>query len=140
MAADVNGQVLSSVEMNCNFDGLEGISAKENCGNGSMVHPYINTQSFTEYSPQNSQMVELLTCTPSRPNVNIQESTIDTCSQESYSSQSCVPNQEFIANLDRDLDELPKDAYIAKLIELTNQNEDTITWYRSALVSRARSL
>ncbi|CAG2246966.1 unnamed protein product [Mytilus edulis] len=42
--------------------------------------------------------------------------------------------------LDLELINLPRDSYIVKLIKLTNDSGDTITWYRSMLTSRAKSI
>ncbi|VDI21735.1 Hypothetical predicted protein [Mytilus galloprovincialis] len=61
---------------------------------------------------------------------------------ESQNSQlnDFVPSQEFIAKLDDNLFNLPRDLYIPKLLEMTNDIENTITWYRSILTSRAKSV
>ena len=50
------------------------------------------------------------------------------------------PNQDFIATLDESLADLPKDIYIEKLIEMTNDSENIITWYRTFLAGRAKSI
>lgn len=52
----------------------------------------------------------------------------------------CVPNQEFMSTLDKELDQLPKDSYIEKLAELTRNSENLITWYRTVLVNRYNSV
>ena len=119
-------------------------STSESIDDGNLTPPYTISQSVNEYLPQNSQMVGILTeiGTPCRSNVNIGDSFVDSqnseCSQDTYTGY--IPNQDFIAMLDRELDELAKEPFIVKLIELTNESEDTITWYRSVLASRARSL
>ncbi|CAG2225389.1 unnamed protein product [Mytilus edulis] len=51
-----------------------------------------------------------------------------------------VPQQEFIAKLDHDLADLPKETYISKLIEKTNNSDDCLTRYRSTLAGRAKSI
>lgn len=62
-----------------------------------------------------------------------------TVSQPSHESDY-IPQQECIVRLDHDLLDLPKEPYMSKLIELKNNSEDCLTWYRSTLASRAKSL
>ena len=49
-----------------------------------------------------------------------------------------IPNQEFFVLLDNDLCNKPRDLYIDKLIEKTNNCEDTIATYRHILAKRAK--
>lgn len=47
-------------------------------------------------------------------------------------------NQSEIENLDSNLQNLPKELYISKLLELCLSNESLILWYRGILCMRAR--
>ena len=54
-----------------------------------------------------------------------------------------TPQQEYITRLDHyclDLLDLLKDSYMLKLTELTNNSEHCLTWYRSTLTRRVKSL
>lgn len=53
---------------------------------------------------------------------------------------SQIPNQDHIASLDSQLINKPKDNYIDIILNLTNHDENTLSWYRATLVSRARSI
>ncbi|VDI60859.1 Hypothetical predicted protein [Mytilus galloprovincialis] len=85
---------------------------------------------------QNSQIVHILTeiDTPVRQNVDNDDSIGDSQDLQDISQGThFIPNQVFIAMLDLVLIDLPIDSYIVKLIELTNDSDDTTTWYRSML-------
>ena len=49
-----------------------------------------------------------------------------------------IPNQEFFTLLEQDLCNKPRDLFVDKLIEKTNNCEDTIATYRHILAKRAR--
>lgn len=51
-----------------------------------------------------------------------------------------APDQGYIQTLDTELTNLSRDVYISRLKELTHDNENTISWYRTILLSRARSV
>ncbi|CAC5381565.1 unnamed protein product [Mytilus coruscus] len=141
MASDVNGRTRLTI-------GGELSDTIENSGvgvekNGNVDSLYNINDTFKQYSPQNSQIVHILTDigTPTRQNVNNDDSIIDSQDvQDSSQGIHFVPNQDFIAMLDQELIDLPRDSYIVKLIELTNNSDDTITWYRSMLTSRAKAI
>ncbi|CAC5396963.1 unnamed protein product [Mytilus coruscus] len=141
MASDVNGRT-------CKTTGVELSDTSNNSDVGAdtsgNVDPFYNmNDTFKQYSPQNSQIVHILTeiGTPVHQNVNNDDSIVDSQDfQDSSQGAHFVPNQDFIAMLDQELIDLPRDSYIAKLIELTNDSDDTITWYRSMLTSRAKSI
>ncbi|CAG2193561.1 unnamed protein product [Mytilus edulis] len=109
-------------------------------GNGSL------NETFGEYSPQNSDFVHVFTevGTPSQQKVNNVTNNGHEDNEFLYSQPSqesvYVPQQEFIAKLDYDLADLPKETYISKLIEKTNNSDDCLTWYRSTLAGRAKSI
>lgn len=46
------------------------------------------------------------------------------------SNDSYIPDQEFYEKFDHELYNLPKDNYIEKLLNLTNEDDNIITWYR----------
>ena len=140
-AADVNGRVIPASDLNGDICDLSQHSVMGSVNNGNVDGHYNINETFGEYSPQNSEFVHILTelGTPSRPNVNNDDFVDSQCIQGSQMS-NFVPNQDFIAMLDNELADLPKDSYIPKLIELTNESDDTITWYRSILASRAKSI
>ncbi|CAC5426419.1 unnamed protein product [Mytilus coruscus] len=141
MASDVNGRT-------CKTTGVELSDTSNNSDVGAdtsgNVDPFYNmNDTFKQYSPQNSQIVHILTeiGTPVHQNVNNDDSIVDSQDfQDSSQGAHFVPNQDFIAMLDQELIDLHRDSYIAKLIELTNDSDDTITWYRSMLTSRAKSI
>jgi hypothetical protein len=54
-------------------------------------------------------------------------------------SNDVVLNQTDIQDLDARLQNLPKDLYIEKLLELCSHNENMISWYRNTLCARART-
>lgn len=103
MAADVYGHVQSSSDINSDLNSVGHLLMDQTSQSGNVLSPLPASQSFSEYSPKNSQLVHILTSTgtPSKQYVNIDDTFID--SQESQISQDSgfVPNQDFIANLDR---------------------------------------
>ncbi|CAG2243072.1 unnamed protein product [Mytilus edulis] len=146
MATDSGGGVITQRDTNGDLCELNMDSAPvlqhDDCiiGNGSL------NETFGEYSPQNSDFVRVFTevGTPSQQKVNNvtnngHEDDEFSCSQPSQESVY-VPQQEFIAKLDYDLADLPKETYISKLIEKTNNSDDCLTWYRSTLAGRAKSI
>ncbi|CAC5372012.1 unnamed protein product [Mytilus coruscus] len=122
--------------------GLASVLQHDQCiiDNGTL------NETFGEYSPQNSGFVRVFTevGTPSQQKVNNVTNTNHEDDEFSYTQPSqesvYVPQQEFIAKLDYDLADLPKETYISKLIEKTNNSDDCLTWYRSTLASRAKSI
>lgn len=46
---------------------------------------------------------------------------------------------EYIDNIDSQLQNLPKEIYISKLLELFSANESKALWYRSVLYSRDKN-
>lgn len=87
------------------------------------------------YSPQNSEIVHVLTNNPvseNQPEHNLVEETFPntvltncTCDFESF---------------DNVLQNLPKEMYIEKLLQLTSSNEQLIIEYRTFLCSRAKTI
>ncbi|CAG2220218.1 unnamed protein product [Mytilus edulis] len=141
MASDVNGRTCMTTGVELSDTSIISDVGADKSGNVDSLYNMNDT--FKQYSPQNSQIVHILTeiGTPVRQNVNIDDSIVDSqdfqdCSQGTH----FMPNQDFIAKLDLELIDLPRDSYIVKLIELTNDSDDTITWYRSMLTSRAKSI
>ena len=53
---------------------------------------------------------------------------------------SQIPNQDFIANIDDNVYNLPKQIYINTLLKLVNYDDNLITWYRSVLLSCAQAI
>ncbi|CAG2250537.1 unnamed protein product [Mytilus edulis] len=146
MATDSGGGVISQRDKNGDLCDLNmdpaPVLQHDQCiiGNGSL------NETFGEYSPQNSDFVRVFTevGTPSQQKINNvtnngHEDDEFSCTQPSQES-AYVPQQEFIAKLDYDLADLPKETYISKLIEKTNNSDDCLTWYRSTLAGRAKSI
>ena len=50
------------------------------------------------------------------------------------------PNQDSIYKIDSVLHNIRKEAYIERLLQMLNKNENILSWYRAVLVSRARSI
>lgn len=59
---------------------------------------------------------------------------------EDYDSDGSLLSQSEIDKLDSNLQNLPKELYISKLLELCLSNESLILWYRGLLCTRARKL
>lgn len=59
---------------------------------------------------------------------------------EDYDKSDSLLNQSEIANLGLNLQSIPKEFYISKLLELCLSNESLISWYRGLLCTRARKL
>ena len=97
---------------------------------------------FLKYSPKNSDFVRVFFTeigTSCQQKVN---NAFFPFPHPSHKSDY-IPQKKCVARLDRnhlDLLDLPKDSYIIKLIELTNNSDDCLTWYRSTLTSRPKSL
>jgi hypothetical protein len=51
-----------------------------------------------------------------------------------------VLQQSDIESLDSSLENLPRDMYICKLLDICANNESTICWYRNVLCSRAKRI
>ncbi|CAG2232272.1 unnamed protein product [Mytilus edulis] len=139
MAADVYGRVVSSSDFNSEISDLNGTTNIENEPDGLQE---VHDDTFREYLPQNSQIVQILTeiNTPSRSYVNNNDAIDEYSETQNSQIADFVPNQEFISLLDQELSDLPRDSYVLKLIELTHDSENTITWYRTILASRAKSI
>ncbi|CAC5422292.1 unnamed protein product [Mytilus coruscus] len=141
MASDVNGRTRLTTGGELSDIGENSGVGAEKSGN---VDSFFNmSDTFKQYSPQNSQIVHILTDigTPTSQNVNNDDSITDSQDvQDRSQGIHFIPNQDFIAMLDQELKDLPRDSYIVKLIELTNDSDDTITWHRSMLTSRAKSI
>ena len=61
----------------------------------------------------------------------------DPVDQNAFDSQP-VCNQEFFSKLDNNLQNLPREIYIDRIIEQTNNCDETISYYRNILVNKAR--
>ena len=61
---------------------------------------------------------------------------------ETVSNNDChaIPHQIKLDKLDNELCNLPKDVYINKLLDLCENDESTVYWYRDTLCSRAKRL
>ena len=70
---------------------------------------------------------------------NIPQNT-DCClvSSQLSTSNDEILQQTDIETLDASLQNLPKDMYVGKLLEMCLNNENMICWYRNVLCSRAR--
>ena len=74
-------------------------------------------------------------------NTNNQDSTsVNLSNSQSPDCNETVSNQSDIENLDEHLQNLPRDLYISKLLELCSSCESRISQYRNALCLRARSI
>lgn len=67
--------------------------------------------------------------------------------QDISNSQSSMNNntdlvlqQSDIENLDSSLENLPRDMYISKLLDMCANSESTVCWYRNVLCSRAKRI
>lgn len=116
MAADVNSQVISPSDVNNEYD-RQMKSFDPQSSINSKVDSHNTQMSFMEYSSENSTTVNILTELDTLNQTNVNNRHLDP-SQDFKSSQSLdiIPNQEFLAMLDDELIDLPKDKYIAKLI------------------------
>ncbi|CAC5424454.1 unnamed protein product [Mytilus coruscus] len=139
MATDVYGRVVSSSDFNSELSDLNQTTNIENEPDGLQE---VHDDTFREYLPQNSQIVQILTeiNTPSRSYVNNNDAIDEYSETQNSQIADFVPNQEFIYLLDQELSDLPRDSYVFKLIDLTHDSENTITWYRTILASRAKSI
>ena len=61
----------------------------------------------------------------------------DPVDQTTFDSQP-ICNQEFFRKLDNNLQNLPREIYIDRIIEQTNNCDETISMYRNILVNKAR--
>ncbi|CAG2233981.1 unnamed protein product [Mytilus edulis] len=139
MAADAYGCVVSSSDFNSEMSDLNGTTNIENEPDSLQE---VHDDTFREYLPQNSQIVQILTeiNTPSRSYVNNNDAIDEYSETQNSQKNDFVPNQECLSLLDQELSDLPRDSYVLKLIELTHDSENTITWYRTILASRAKSI
>jgi hypothetical protein len=85
------------------------------------------------YCPQNTEMVEALTA-----GMCISESD-NRSSSPSVRDNSYVCNSNY-ASWDDALQNLPKDLYVDKLLELTANNEQSVIEYRCALHAKAKNI
>ena len=53
---------------------------------------------------------------------------------------SQIPNQDYIARIDEDVSNLPKQLYISTLLKTCNHDDNLITWYRTILLNRSRGI
>lgn len=67
--------------------------------------------------------------------LNMNSSDELTFTQDSY-----IPSQKTYEQLDNILHKLPRELYIEKLSQLSNNNENLITWYRTILFGRASTV
>lgn len=122
MAAHVNGRCDSSSVVHDESMMLLQCSMVFSGLDGNVVHPNTRNDTFHEYSPHNSDFVTILTeiGAPTGQNVNKSQndSQINYNTQPSQDSYGPAPNQDFIAMLDKELNGLPKETYIEKLIDL----------------------
>lgn len=51
-----------------------------------------------------------------------------------------LSNAEYINLIDSQLQNLPKEIYVNKLLELLDDDENKVMWYRNVLYSRAKTL
>ena len=65
--------------------------------------------------------------TPSQKNVSNETDSEITQYSQSSEINTIISNQEFIAMLDRELLDLPRDSYGSKLKELTHDNYDMVS-------------
>jgi hypothetical protein len=63
-----------------------------------------------------------------------------TISQSSINSTDLVLQQSDIENFDSSLENLQRNLYICKLLDMCANNENAIWWYRNALCSRAKRI
>lgn len=142
MASDVNSRLMSPSDLIEDLFDLSRQPITDNERDGKVHTQYTPNGTFRPYSPQSSQFVRVFTemGTPSQQNVNNETDSEITQYSQSSEINTNIPNQELIAMLDRELLDLPRDSYIARLKELTDDNDDTITWYRNTLASRSRSI
>lgn len=143
MAADVHS-VVSTVTDNLTLEWIKDSLGASNCVTEQPDVSEARIDSIREYSPQHSPMVHVLTDldTPSGL-LNVNNDRHEQFSQNDLPPSQLsdfTPNQTCIAMLDQELDGLPRDSYIQKLIELTHESENVITWYRTLLLSRARDI
>jgi chromosome segregation ATPase len=74
-------------------------------------------------------------------NTNNQDSaSVNPSDSQSPDCNESVSNQSDIENLDEHLQNLPRDLYISKLLELCSSCESMVSQYRNALCLRARSI
>jgi len=142
MATDSGGRVISPGVVNSESMDYYMDSTPVLSNDQSIVDSGHLNETCRQYSPKNSDFVRVFTeiGTPSQQKVNnVHNENELTFSQPSHEADY-IPQQEFIAKLDHDLLDLPKEPYMLKLIELTSNSDDCLTWYRSTLVSRAKSL
>ncbi|CAC5358301.1 unnamed protein product [Mytilus coruscus] len=144
MATDSGGGVITQRDNNSDLCDLNMDSASVLQHDQNIIDNGPLNETFGEYSPQNSDFVRVFTevGTPSQQKVNNVTNNGHEDHEFSYIQPAqesvYVPQQEFIAKLDYDLADLPKQTYISKLIEKTNNSDDCLTWYRSTLASRAK--
>ena len=99
------------------------------------------------YSPQNGDFVNLFT--PGDQNVSTLYNTdneLDTTLSVIYQSSqpsadsNVLLQQSDIQRLDSELNNIPKELYTQKLLQITANNESMIAWYRNTMSSRAKVL
>ena len=73
---------------------------------------------------------------------SVSQKTLDASMIETVSNNDChaIPHQIKLDKLDNELCNLPKDVYINKLLDLCENDESTVYWYRDTLCSRAKKL
>ncbi|CAC5398849.1 unnamed protein product [Mytilus coruscus] len=146
MATDSGGGVITQRDKTSDLCDLNMDSAPVLQHDQNIIDNGPLNETFGEYSPQNSDFVRVFTevGTPSQQKVNNVTNNGHEDHEFSYIQPAqesvYVPQQEFIAKLDYDLADLPKQTYISKLIEKTNNTDDCLTWYRSTLASREKSI
>lgn len=87
------------------------------------------------YSPQNTDFINVLTGEGIVSDIHGSGDHTHT-----HGSQALVSNGSDFQYLDTKLQNLPKDLYVQKLLELTSSNEHIIIDYRSSLCLRAKTM
>lgn len=125
---------------------LSSNNAYRDCGNAQQCAPVNDSRSNLltdvlnlEESVQNCTLLQLFTSegvsTSYDTNVyDLPNSQLPIIENESIS------NAEYINLIDSQLQNLPKEIYVNKLLELLDDDENKVMWYRNVLYSRAKTL
>lgn len=125
---------------------LSSNNAYRDCGNVQQCAPVNDSRSNLltdvlnlEESVQNCTLLQLFTSegvsTSYDTNVyDLPNSQLPIIENESIS------NAEYINLIDSQLQNLPKEIYVNELLELLDDDENKVMWYRNVLYSRAKTL
>ena len=97
--------------------------------NNAFVNIFTSQDVSTDYSDSNNGGLDQNT--PQNTDCCLVSSQLSTSNDE-------ILQQTDIETLDASLQNLPKDMYVGKLLEICLNNENMICWYRNVLCSRAR--